>query len=168
MINSLCYSNSPPVIKGSSRGSGPDSGKNPKGERIRWRISFRVQMPRDFRRIRDHARTSTGQGGTHGDRARKRAAKSCTGHTEFATRFRSWFAPGPVSVDRVFTTEPQTPRRGRAGGAPGRIGGISVVSAPCTTNIKVLAKKERILQHHGITVGIGIAVAVAIAIENSA
>jgi len=42
----------------------------------------------------------------------------------------------------------------------------------CTTNIKVLAKKERIFQHHGITVGvgigIGIAIAVAIAIENCA
>ncbi|MBP1599107.1 MAG: hypothetical protein H6Q05_4484 [Acidobacteria bacterium] len=42
----------------------------------------------------------------------------------------------------------------------------------CTTNLKILAKKERILQHHGITVGvgigIGIAIAVAIAIENCA
>jgi len=42
----------------------------------------------------------------------------------------------------------------------------------CTTNIRVLAKKERIFQHHGMTVGIGIgigiAIAVAIAIENRA
>jgi len=42
----------------------------------------------------------------------------------------------------------------------------------CTTNLKVLAKKERIFQHHGMTVGIGIgigiAIAVAIAIENCA
>jgi len=42
----------------------------------------------------------------------------------------------------------------------------------CTTNLKILAKKERIFQHHGMTVGvgigIGIAIAVAIAIENSA
>jgi len=42
----------------------------------------------------------------------------------------------------------------------------------CTTNLKILAKKERIFQHHGMTVGIGIgigiAIAVAIAIENRA
>jgi hypothetical protein len=39
-----------------------------------------------------------------------------------------------------------------------------------TTHLKILAKKEKIFQHHGITVGIGIgiAVAVAIAIENGA
>jgi len=35
-----------------------------------------------------------------------------------------------------------------------------------TTHLKVLAKKTRIFQHHGITVGIGIGI--AIAIENSA
>jgi len=38
--------------------------------------------------------------------------------------------------------------------------------------MRILAKKERIFQHHGMTVGvgigIGIAIAVAIAIENSA
>jgi hypothetical protein len=40
----------------------------------------------------------------------------------------------------------------------------------CTTQLKILAKKERTFQHHGITVGIaiGIAIAVAIAIENCA
>jgi len=42
----------------------------------------------------------------------------------------------------------------------------------CTTNLKILAKMERIFQHHGMTVGIGIgigiAIAVAIAIENCA
>jgi len=42
----------------------------------------------------------------------------------------------------------------------------------CTTDLKILAEKERIFQHHGITVGIGIgigiAIAVAIAIENCA
>ena len=42
----------------------------------------------------------------------------------------------------------------------------------CTAHLKILAKTERILQHHGITVGvgigIGIAIAVAIAIENCA
>ena len=42
----------------------------------------------------------------------------------------------------------------------------------CTTNLKILAKKERILQHYRITdgvgIGIGIAIAVAIAIENCA
>ena len=44
------------------------------------------------------------------------------------------------------------------------------VDGICTTNLKILAKKERIFQHHGITVGIGIgiAIAVAIAIESSA
>ena len=40
------------------------------------------------------------------------------------------------------------------------------VDGICTTNLKILAKKERIFQHHGMTVGIGIAV--AIAIENCA
>jgi hypothetical protein len=40
----------------------------------------------------------------------------------------------------------------------------------CTTHLKILAKKERIFQHHGISAGIGIgtAIAVAIAIENGA
>jgi len=38
--------------------------------------------------------------------------------------------------------------------------------ASCTTHLKILAKKERIFQHHGITVGI--AIAIAIAMENCA
>ena len=40
----------------------------------------------------------------------------------------------------------------------------------CTTHLKTPAKKERILQHHGITfgIGIGIAIAVAIAIDPDA
>jgi len=48
--------------------------------------------------------------------------------------------------------------------------GVHCLPGPCTTNLKILAKKERIFQHHGITVGvgIGIAIAVAIAIENCA
>jgi len=48
--------------------------------------------------------------------------------------------------------------------------GVHCLPGPCNPNLKILAKKERIFQHHGMTVGIGIgiAIAVAIAIENCA
>ena len=48
--------------------------------------------------------------------------------------------------------------------------GVHCLPGPCTTNLKILAKKERIFQHHVMTVGIGIGIgtAIAVAIENHA